>query len=99
MQTCKYQWAHTYIKHYLSKHTRSLLLSDLEVIKRILDKSGDEFKATAKVCNKEKVDPDARCYYKSLIEGIIKEWHAPASVFPHAATREICACGTGSFKS
>ena len=36
-------------------------------------------------------DADARCYYESLIEGIIKEWHAPTSVLPHAATREIHA--------
>ena len=35
------------------------------------------------------VNPDARCYYTGLIEGIIKEWRAHASVLPHAATREI----------
>ena len=72
LETCKYQWTfYIYMKKYLSKHARCLLLSDLEVIERILDKFQDEFKETPKILVKEGVDPDASCYYKGLIEGII----------------------------
>ena len=72
LETCKYQKTfYTYTKHYLSKHARCLLLSDLEVIERILDEFQVEFKTTSKVLVKEGVDPDASCYYKGLIEGII----------------------------
>ena len=90
LETCKYQRTfYACMKTYLSKHSKCLLLSEMEVFERVLDEIHNEFQTTPKILVEEGEDPDASCYYQGLIECIIKECHAPDSVLQHTAMREI----------